>query len=1115
VQRRFLVRRLIDLLLPLIVVIGCSSQPALLVQERPRLPSAEARGANPAAAPEVLRLTRNQPGDSKPILIDADEIFTWNDNGTGQFVALLKGQVLVQQNVLQARFQQGVAFIDMKAYKQSGILRMVLYAEGQVRLDSGTETKEAGQALLDVSTRGELKLHTHQNKVVQQSRAEDPLVKRALAVRAAPAPPAPPPQPKAPEGPAPSGVQRTMYEERTPVLPAQGPPRPPDPGPPAPPSPPPQPPDVPPPSSPAPADAGAGELPPPTPVPPPVPQAARDGPPRQFSIFPRQGTTFNAEIVPDPVGGEKAIVITGGAIISVRNAPNVGMLDILADRVVVWTKGDDPERLLTNLQTAEGQTSNALEFYLSGNVVIRTASTNGQEAQTLRADEVYYDVNRNVAVAVTASLELKQLLAKQGIPPDPIILRADELLKTSPTTYEMTHTEIFSSKLPSDPGLKVYVNQVSIEEKTVPKLSIFGRRVINRATGREEQEQQTIVHGTNVFLELENIPVLYFPYLSGDLRDPLGPIEDVSFGYSRIFGFQFGVGLNAYDLLGIQPYQDTRWRLNLDYLTNRGPVVGTSFDYKGKILFGIPAKYEGLVIGNAMSDRNFDDIGSDRPVNNFTPTDFRGRLLWREQAWEMPYGFSVQTQLAALSDRNYLEQYFKNEFDAGLPYNTYAYVKQQQGSWAWTGLVEPRIRDWVTETEAVPRLDGYLLGYSLFNLFTSSTHVEGGYYQLLTSSDPLPPVSPTDQTTRTGRFSVEEELSLPFQVGPFKVVPYVKGLLAEYTQDLNGDEIGRAWGGFGLRGSIPFTRLYPDVESELFNLNGINHKIVASANYFYAGSNEPYTRFPQLDRLNDDPTDQSLRELRPQLPMLNPAHGAFLAQSPLFDPQVYAIRRVLDNYIDTLNAVEVLQMDVRQRLQTKRGYPGVEHIVDWMTLDLSATYFPAPQTYNFGSHWAFLEYNYVWNLGDRVAIESTGWVDPFSVAATSTPAPNGTPSGPAARVFTVGAFFNRPDRTSFYLGFRQIEPVGSQAITGSVTYVFSPKYAMTASSTYDFGTNQALTSSLVFTRVGTDLQVSFGISYNALTDNFGVLFEIVPNLLPPNRRLGPVGALGNGGLLSH
>jgi ABC-type enterochelin transport system permease subunit len=96
------------------------------------------------------------------------------------------------------------------------------------------------------------------------------------------------------------------------------------------------------------------------------------------------------------------------------------------------------------------------------------------------------------------------------------------------------------------------------------------------------------------------------------------------------------------------------------------------------------------------------------------------------------------------------------------------------------------------------------------------------------------------------------------------------------------------------------------------------------------------------------------------------------------------------------------------------------------------------------------------------------------------------------------------------LGYRQIDPLESKAVTGAITYVFSPKYSMTASSTYDFGTSQALSNSLVLTRMGSDVQVSLGLTYNALVNTFGVTFEIVPNLIG-NRRVPGIGP----GLLQH
>src|SRR5262249_18356789 len=155
---------------------------------------------------------------------------------------------------------------------------------------------------------------------------------------------------------------------------------------------------------------------------------------------------------------------------------------------------------------------------------------------------------------------------------------------------------------------------------------------------------------------------------------------------------------------------------------------------------------------------------------------------------------------------------------------TFVYLKEQQNNWAWTALVEPNLRPWVTETEWLPRVDGYLIGQSFFDRLTYNAHASVANAHLHISSDPLPPVTSTDQSDCTARLDLMQELSLPFYAGPVKVVPYATLDLTEYTRDLNGNEVGRVWGGGGVRGSIPFTRLYPGVQSELWNLNGIMHK---------------------------------------------------------------------------------------------------------------------------------------------------------------------------------------------------------------------------------------------------------------------------------------------------
>jgi hypothetical protein len=339
----------------------------------------------------------------------------------------------------------------------------------------------------------------------------------------------------------------------------------------------------------------------------------------------------------------------------------------------------------------------------------------------------------------------------------------------------------------------------------------------------------------------------------------------------------------------------------------------------------------------------------------------------------------------------------------------------------------------------------------------------------------------TDQRTETGRFDLYQELSLPFDLGPAKLAPYGVLDLTQYTEDLTGDARGRAYGGGGVRGTIPFSRLYPDVSSELFNVRGLYHKATLGANWYVAQSDTPYTRLPLVDRLNDDSVEQAYRYMRlKQTGYVPGPAGQALANDPIFNPQQYAIRRLVDNRVDTLDSINVVQLDLFQRFQTKRGYPGFEHTVDVVTLDLSASYFPNPDRDNFGKPWAFLEYAFLWNVGDRVGLQSAGWFDPFDFGT---------------RYYNVGVFLDRPDRTSFFLGYRQTDPINSKQVTASVAYQLSRRYYVSAGSSYDFGTQLSLSNTLTLTRTGSDLTFTIGVTYNALVNNFGFQFLVVPNIL--------------------
>ena len=100
----------------------------------------------------------------------------------------------------------------------------------------------------------------------------------------------------------------------------------------------------------------------------------------------------------------------------------------------------------------------------------------------------------------------------------------------------------------------------------------------------------------------------------------------------------------------------------------------------------------------------------------------------------------------------------------------------------------------------------------------------------------------------------------------------------------------------------------------------------------------------------------------------------------------------------------------------------------------------------------------------------------------------------------IGTQINRPDGTGFLLSYRHIDPIESRTVIASLSFPFSAKYAITASSVYDFG-NDVQVNSLILTRVGKDLQLNVGVTYNSTLNNLGFNLEIFPNLLPATRRI--------------
>ena len=364
--------------------------------------------------------------------------------------------------------------------------------------------------------------------------------------------------------------------------------------------------------------------------------------------------------------------------------------------------------------------------------------------------------------------------------------------------------------------------------------------------------------------------------------------------------------------------------------------------------------------------------------------------------------------------------------------------------------------------------------------------------QQLASQDPLAWEVDFDDRWEGLRAASRQELSLPLEWGPAKVVPYVLGEAAYWREDLAREELNRLFGQVGIRASIPFWRANPTVRNVLLNLNGIAHKVVLEADLFWSEADANLDGLPLYDPLDDDSVEYFRRTFCAYTFDCGPG-----GQIPLpFDERYYALRSGLQRWVtspstEIVDDLAAVRLAARQRWQTKRGLPGQQRVVDWITLDLESYIYPYPDRDNFGQPVGLTSYDFRWHLGDRFTLLSDAQVDFFS---------------DGLRTVSLAGMITRPGRLRYLFGARSIEgPISSSLLYGSTSFRLSQKWIINYGSSLDLGSTGNIGQRGQIIRVGESFLVGLGFNYDASRDNFGVQFGIEPRFLPG--RLSRVGGI--------
>ena len=785
--------------------------------------------------------------------------------------------------------------------------------------------------------------------------------------------------------------------------------------------------------------------------------------------------------------GEQVTAVTGGVNLIVEELETGNVVRMVADRAVIWTTAD----VFGSIQGGEGMTGSGQDrwqVYLEGNVFIRRGNVRNPlaaESVILAGKQIFFDVNTEQALILQGEVETFSQEFQA-----PLIMTADVLRQLTPQRWVGENASFTTSPYRGRPGYDVLSGELVMEQtREIIENPFTGRPVIDEATGQPRVRTRHFATGRRNVLRVEGTPVFFLPYIRADVEDPLGPLENVRIGATDNLGFTTEATFDVWQLLGLdytELAQQSQWLTDIGYHSDRGPSLGSRANYSGRDFLGKGDEYFGRSIAWGIHDEGVDTLGvtADRIVT--PPRETRGRLRYQHRHdWNdgvgdgYADGYTVIAELSYLSDEFLLESFFENEYDIGKDQDTVLYLKRQRGTEVNSVLVQKRINPFLPQNDWLPRLDSHSVGRSLFGDRVTYFRRDSIAYAGLRPPEQL--LLAGERDVDTARLHSRQEFDLPVTAGPVRLVPYAVGQFDGYTETEEVEGLGRAYGEVGLRARLPFWKLYPTAESRLFNVNGLAHKVTLAADYRLGRSTQDLDALPPLEQVDDDTTELIRRR------NFVDRFGRFGRPVPLAqDPYFFANRQGVWWIPETITSLHRIRAGVNQRLETKRGPLGQQRLVEWLALDLSASYFPDQERDNFDEPFGLLEGDFRWAVGDRTAVFATLLHDPFDdrIAVNSSVL---LQRPPRTMLSLFHSHVSNPDFTINYVG-------------GSSSYRFSDKYAGFVATGVDVSSDMLDPSyEIGISRVGLDFIVNLAIVFNAGRDDFGAQFEILPRIRPRGR----------------
>jgi hypothetical protein len=881
---------------------------------------------------------------------------------------------------------------------------------------------------------------------------------------------------------------------------------------------------------------------------------------RITEIHPRGLGEIQFETLPELPDGTQIIIVRNGVNVQMRSKEqgivDIESDSVVIWRRKEGRQG--PARVDFNGQLVDNN-SDPMELYLEGHVILRQDQLIYQgksDQRTYQGERIYFDVRKGQLLALNAQVELfapglvtpMKIKSPRILQFHPVVIGPDGQPHASTLTAMQAEKTVTTGSRFANPGYRFNSRSIDVTQVVDSQAEPDPGR-----TPFDKDDLTWLIDARQNVFYVGPVPVFYLPRFLVEADDLNPPLQGISFATNNYFGQQLRTDFDIYNLIGRRhPPEIDAWNLDVDYLSARdktvgqGLALGTEIGWYGADLINDindpwhknkltpPSRlnnYAGYFDIYGLFDGSRDVLGggpaviTDSPNNNaagregFTRLsnpffhEFRGILTTRHMQSlvnkDTPFDqdFRVNLEIGFSSDRNFLEQYFKRRFDVGLDQENLTYLIKQKENVAATVLAETNIQTWQTETQWYPKGDYYRLGDSLLgDRLTYFQHTGADYANVHTAAEvnnktifnflPIDPISNTNGTFQSGRLYTAHELDLPMNFQFLRLTPYVQGQAVGWNNQIAGHAIGRIWGAAGARADMMLWKAYPNVESELLNIHGLNHKIDFVADFRDSYSNVPINSLG----VQDDLDDNSYEYTRRYFALTNFIGGILPKQ---YDPRALLLRRTLSPITGTTDiqaSIETLKLGIHQRLQTKRGQEGRRHINDYIAFDLDTTYFPNAARDNFNKPFGQNTYNFEWYIGDRTSIVSYGWFEFWKVGGDPFLAFNTTdhndPFG--LHIITSGISITRIPKGNIFVGYSIVNtgPINTSALNAQYSYWLSPKWFGTVAESYDFGNGILLAATGSLTRIGADYLTSVGLSVIPLTHTYSFVVSISPRLSP-------------------